>query len=178
MPITVGVPTVPNDTGVVFAMSATITAARAGNPSDNNKGATSAAGTPNPAAPSTNPPNNQAIIIVCTLLSGEIVEKPWLITSNAPLSFKVKSSVNAPNTISMIFNITTTPLSPDASTHVGGVFHINSANITVIANATGIAFTAGQRKPTISTKIATRGRAASSARIPSVMISGFIKLKF
>jgi hypothetical protein len=169
IPITVGVPAVPKETGVVFAISATITDASAGKPNDRSNGATRATGTPNPAAPSIKPPNNHAIMIVCTLLSDEIVENPWLMIPKAPLSLRVKSKVKAPNTISIIFNIITRPLRPDATTQFNGVFHTKSTKTRVTAKATGIAFVAGQRKLTINIKIVASGITASSARIPSVM---------
>jgi len=44
-------------------MSATITAARAGNPSESNNGAVRAAGVPNPAAPSIKLPKNHVMIM-------------------------------------------------------------------------------------------------------------------
>ena len=44
-------------------ISAQTTAAIAGNPSPTNNGPTTAAGLPNPADPSINEPNNQAIIM-------------------------------------------------------------------------------------------------------------------
>ena len=72
IPSRVGVPTDPIETGVTLAIRTTITAARAGNPRDSNKGAASAAGVPNPADPLINPPKSQALMMACTRLSAEI----------------------------------------------------------------------------------------------------------
>jgi len=73
----------------------------------------------------------------------------------------------APNTIKRILKAITTPLSDDAAIHGMGVFQMNRARSRVIRKAIGIALVAGQRNPTMKIKMATMGRAASRARIPT-----------
>jgi hypothetical protein len=166
IPISVGVPTAPKETGVTLAISATITAARAGNPRDSSRGAARAAGVPNPAAPSMNPPNNQAMMMACTRRSAEMFIKPLLMASMAPLSRKVKSTRRAPNTMLRILKAITRPFTVAAATQFRGVFQTHRARASAIRKATGMARVAGHRNPTISTKMAAMGRNARRARNP------------
>jgi hypothetical protein len=169
IPIMVGVPTAPNDTGVLFAIRATITAAKAGKPKDSNNGATSAAGVPKPADPSINAPNSHATIIVWILRSCDIEAKPRLIVPSAPLSLSVNNKVSAPKTINIIFIAITTPLRLDARIQFRGVLQIKSTKINVTTKAKGIAFVADHLSPTIRIKIVAMGITASRARRPSVI---------
>ena len=57
-----GVPAAPKHTGTLLAIKAAMAAANGGTPRPTSKGAASAAGVPNPAAPSINAQNIQAII--------------------------------------------------------------------------------------------------------------------
>lgn len=88
-PTRIGVPTAPKATGVDWTIRAESTAAMAGKPIATSRGAAIAAGVPNPAAPSSNPPNSQATMIAWTRRSGEIVVNPARIDSIAPDSRKV-----------------------------------------------------------------------------------------
>ncbi len=91
-----GVPTAPNETGVLWMIIPDTTAAIAGKPKPTIKGTVTAAGVPKPAAPSMNAPNNQAIKMTCTRRSGEILVKPLRITASAPLYRRVFSNSMAP----------------------------------------------------------------------------------
>jgi len=88
-------------------------------------------------------------------------------TSRAPLSLRVNKSARAPKTINVIVRAVAAPLILDAKIHLKGVSQTKTARINVIRNANGIAFVAGQRNPTIRTKIAAIGMTESRARIPS-----------
>jgi len=143
-----------------------MTAARAGNPRESNRGAARAAGVPKPADPSMNPPNSQAMIMACTRLSVEMLVNPLLIASMAPLSLNVNSNRRAPKTIKRIFNAITNPFTDEARIQFSGVFHTTIARIRAMINARGMALDAGQRKATIKTKITTMGREASTASNP------------
>jgi hypothetical protein len=171
IPIIVGVPTAPNDTGVQLAISATITAARAGKPSDKSNGAARAAGVPNPAAPSINPPNSHAIMIACILLSGEIFTKPLFIALRTPASLRVKRTVRAPKTIRRIFKAMIIPSIQEAKIQLTGVCQISRIRIIVMSNARGIALVAGQRKPTMKTNMAAIGITANKASRPVDIIA-------
>ena len=61
-PTRIGVPTAPNVTGVLWIIMPIITAPAAGKPMATMSGAATAAGVPNPAAPSINEPKSQAMI--------------------------------------------------------------------------------------------------------------------
>ena len=63
IPIRIGVPTAPNETGVLCITRAHMTAASGGKPSTTSNGPATAAGVPNPDAPSIKAPNVQAIIM-------------------------------------------------------------------------------------------------------------------
>ncbi len=71
-PISIGVPTAPNVTAVLWIIKPSITAAIAGKPNATINGAAMAAGVPNPAAPSMNEPNNQAMMSAWTRRSSLI----------------------------------------------------------------------------------------------------------
>ncbi len=88
-PTSIGVPTAPNETGVDWMISVTMTAAMAGKPMATSSGAAMAAGVPKPEAPSISEPNSQAMMIACTRRSGEIEVKPLRIARIAPLSSSV-----------------------------------------------------------------------------------------
>jgi len=59
----IGVPTAPKDTGVLWMIKVTITAAMAGKPMATSIGAATAAGVPKPAEPSMKEPNRKAMIM-------------------------------------------------------------------------------------------------------------------
>ena len=61
-----GVPTAPNVTAVLCIIIPSITAARGGKPMATMSGAATAAGVPNPAAPSMNEPKSHAMMTTCT----------------------------------------------------------------------------------------------------------------
>lgn len=61
----VGVPTAPNETGMLFRMKQAIATRRAGKPSPTSSGPASAAGVPKPLAPSMRNWNDHAMITTC-----------------------------------------------------------------------------------------------------------------
>ena len=65
-PTKIGVPTAPNVTAVLWIIIPNITAPAAGKPMATMRGAATAAGVPNPAAPSMKDPNSQAMMTTCT----------------------------------------------------------------------------------------------------------------
>lgn len=98
-PMTMGVPTAPNETGLLLATSASTTAAIGESPIATRSGAVIAAGVPKPATPSRKAPNSQAMITTCTRGSGVMRMKPARMTSIAPLAVSVLSRRIAPKTI-------------------------------------------------------------------------------
>ena len=95
-PIRIGVPAAPNDTGVLWMIMPAVTAARPGNPSPTSSGTATAAGVPNPAAPSMNEPNSQATMMTWTRRSRVMFVKPCRMVRSAPLSWRVFKSRMAP----------------------------------------------------------------------------------
>jgi hypothetical protein len=87
--------------------------------------------------------------------------------SRAPLSRIVNRRRRAPKTINSILKAMTTPFKVEAAIQGTGVFQMNRARSRVIRKARGMALVAGQRNPTMKTKMATMGRAANRARIPT-----------
>ena len=69
----------------------------------------------------------------------------------------------------------TTPFTVEAAIHGIGVYQMNKANRRVIRKARGMALVAGQRNPTIKTKMTAMGRAASRARIPTDIELSFVR---
>jgi hypothetical protein len=84
----------------------------------------------------------------------------------APLSLSVNSNRRAPNTIKSILNAITSPFTDEAKIQFSGISQTTKARISVVRNAIGMAFDAGQRKLTIKTKITTMGREAITASNP------------
>ena len=73
-----------------------MTATIAGKPSASSSGATTAAGVPNPEAPSMNVPDSQPMMIACTRRSALTVVNPARIVARAPLEVSVWSRSRAP----------------------------------------------------------------------------------
>ena len=69
-PTRIGVPAAPKLTGVLWMIMPAVTAAIPGKPNPTSNGTATAAGVPNPADPSMNEPNNQAMMMTCTRRSG------------------------------------------------------------------------------------------------------------
>ena len=108
-PITIGVPTAPNDTGVLCIIIPINTAPSAGNPIATSKGAAIAAAVPKPEAPSRKQPKHHAIIMACTRLSGDTLVNPARITAIAPVCFNVFNRKIAPKTIHNTETVITKP---------------------------------------------------------------------
>jgi hypothetical protein len=87
----------------------------------------------------------------------------------------VKSRSSAPKTINRILKAMTIPLSVEAAIQGIGVFQMKRARRRVIRKARGMALVAGHRNPTMKTKMATMGRAAIRARIPTDMEQSFVR---
>ena len=167
--MTIGVPTAPKETGVLWIIIPISTAANAGKPMATSKGAAIAAGVPKPEAPSIKVPKHQAMIIAWTLLSGEMLVKPWRITSIAPVYFNVLSRKIAPNTIHKTDTVITKPCRIEAPTRTADISHAKSAISAVLANTTGIALFADHCKPNSSTAESVIGNNANNPRVISFM---------
>ena len=127
-PTRIGVPAAPKDTGVLCMIIPAVTAAIAGNPRPTSSGTATAAGVPNPAAPSMNEPNNQAMMITCTRRSGEMLVKPARMVRSPPLSCNVFSSTIAPKIMNIRDAATTIPFSVAAATTRPGTCQTSSAS--------------------------------------------------
>ena len=82
----IGVPSAPNATGAVLAISVSPAAYSGGNPAPIKQRAEIATGVPNPAAPSRNAPKLNAINSACSRRSGDIATTDAFTFSNAPAS--------------------------------------------------------------------------------------------
>jgi hypothetical protein len=76
----------------------------------------------------------------------------------------------------MIRKACTTPSTLEANIQFKGVSHTKKTTKAVIRKERGMAFEAGQRKPTINTNIATMGITAKRARCPIDIIIFFNSL--
>lgn len=161
IPNNIGVPAAPNVTAVLFATSATIIAASAGNPSETSNGAASAAGVPNPAAPSMKLPNIHAIIIACILLSVDMFDNILFIVMIAPLFWIMLSKSNAPNIMNIMSSAITAPFIDDASIVVLLTCHAVIAIVVVIIQTAGIVLFAGKCNTAIKINIKRIGVNAS-----------------
>ncbi len=162
-PTRIGVPTAPNDTGVLWIIIPATTAAIAGKPSPTISGTVTAAGVPNPAAPSINAPNSQAMMMTCTRRSAEMLVKPLRMTASAPLCLSVFSSRIAPKMMNSSRSVSESPLIDAAATCTPGTCQTNRASPAATRYETGIARLAGKRKPTSRTPTARIGRNERSA---------------
>ncbi|MBT9152777.1 MAG: hypothetical protein DDT35_00999 [Firmicutes bacterium] len=165
-PSSTGVPTAPNETGVLLKMRAIEAAARGGKPKPTSRGAAKAAGVPKPAAPSTKAPNIQPMMMACTRRSLERPWKPLLMVAIAPLVFRVLSSSIAPKTIIKRFPALKAPSMVAAMILIGAIRHTNNPSTTAPSQTVGMAFLAGQLNTDIKTTVATMGRKANSASTP------------
>ncbi len=95
-PTRIGVPTAPNVTAVLCTIMPNMTAVAAGNPSATSRGAATAAGVPNPAAPSMNEPNSHATMTTWTRRSSLMPLKLRRIAPTPPDRSRVCSSRMAP----------------------------------------------------------------------------------
>jgi hypothetical protein len=130
-PTSSGVPTAPKDTGVDWIIMPNITAANAGKPTATISGAATAAGVPNPEAPSMKLPNSQAMRITCTRRSGLMRVKPLRMLAMPPECLSVLSSSKAPKMIhstctvmirpSMVAAATRLKLTPQANSAISAV---------------------------------------------------------
>jgi len=100
----IGVPSPPNATGAVLAISVSPAAYSGGNPAPINSAPDIATGVPNPAAPSKNAPKLKAIKSACNRRSGEIDTTDALTLSNDPASTVRTYRKTAVNTIQPIGN--------------------------------------------------------------------------
>jgi len=98
-PMMTGVPRAPKVTGVDWMISPHMTAAMAGKPRARSRGAATAAGVPNPEAPSMNDPNSQAMMIACTRRSGLTRVNAARMLDIAPDAVIVASRSRAPKTM-------------------------------------------------------------------------------
>ena len=96
-------------------ISATVTAAMAGNPTAMSRGAATAAGVPNPAAPSMKAPNIQAMIMAWMRRSGVISMNPLRMVATAPLFVRVFNMSSAPKTIQRMAAQMVTPWTMEAA---------------------------------------------------------------
>ena len=115
-PTKIGVPTAPKETGVLWMIIPDMTAAIAGKPRATSRGTATAAGVPNPAAPSMKEPNNQAMMITWILRSGVMSVKACRMVLIAELSSNVFSSRIAPKTMYRSDAATIRPLAEAAAT--------------------------------------------------------------
>ena len=143
-----GVPTAPKETGVDWIIIPKTTADTAGNPIATISGAATAAGVPNPDAPSIKHPNSHAIRITWIRRSGLILEKPLLIVITAPEYFSVLSSIMAPKIIHKIPTVIIKPWIVEAKILVKLTSQNKKAIRHVIINTIGIEYFAAKRKPT------------------------------
>ena len=81
----IGVPSAPNATGDVFAMSASAAACNGENPVPIISAAEMATGVPKPAAPSTNAPKPNAINSACNRRSADNPATDVFTISNCPV---------------------------------------------------------------------------------------------
>ena len=84
--VTIGIAMDPNATGAVFASRQMAAAWKGEKPSPASMAAATATGVPNPAAPSRNAPNANAMSSVCSLGSRVRLRSECLIASNLPVS--------------------------------------------------------------------------------------------
>ncbi len=162
-PTATGVPMAPNDTGLLSATRASVTAAIGRNPSATRSGAVTAAGVPKPAAPSRNAPKSQAITMTCTRGSGEMRANPRRIAAIAPPAVRTLRSRMAPNTIQRMEAAISTPSIDAARTRRTGTPQAATPTPAVRAKLNGIAAAAGRRNTTRRTRTASSG--VSAARI-------------
>src|SRR5690606_15628460 len=144
------------------------TAANPGNPSATSKGATIAAGVPKPEAPSMNEPNNQAITIIWTLLSGLIVSKPARILYNPPEYFRDESNNSAPKIMYRTSKLMNRPCIPDAAMAAASISQHQNAIPTVLNSTKGMTYLAGSRNPassSIAKKMGIKANAACSDKL-------------
>ena len=127
-----GVPTAPKVTGVLWMISVHITAASAGKPSARSRGPATAAGVPNPDAPSMKAPNIQATMISWTRRSRETFMKPRRIAAAAPLSERVCRSRMAPKMIHRSETAMMAPRIEAAATWMAATSQKTSAKQAVI----------------------------------------------
>ncbi len=158
----IGVPTAPKTVATAWPISAATTAASAGKPSASSRGATTAAGVPNPATPSMNVARKKPSRITCTRRSSLIVANPALIRSTAPERISVYSNTSAPKTIHSISMADITPLKLAAATYDAGISQTVKAITAAAAHATGMTRTAGHNSPTSRTATIRSGTNASS----------------
>ena len=98
-PTRIGVPTAPKETGVLWMMRPTITAAAAGKPRAINRGAVTAAGVPKPDAPSMKLPNSHPTTIAWMRRSRLRPVSESRIVRTAPLRVMVDRRRRAPKTM-------------------------------------------------------------------------------
>ena len=128
--IMMGVPTEPNATGAVLAIKQ-IPAAYSGlKPSPTNMAAEIATGAPNPAAPSRNAPNENAINNACSLRSGVMEAMKFFMISNCPLFTVMLKRKTAPMMIQQIGNNPyNAPCNPESKASFAGMPYTTMANI-------------------------------------------------
>ncbi len=163
-PTSIGVPTAPKLTGVLWMTRPTITAAIAGKPSASSSGATTAAGVPKPDAPSMKLPNSQPMMIAWTRRSGLMLVKPARMVDIAPLLVRVSSRSRAPKTMYSSVPAMSSPWMLEASTAVMLISQTSRATSTTTTKPIGIAILAGSRNPTRSTPTTAIGDSASRLR--------------
>src|SRR5690625_1170450 len=134
-----------------------ITAAIAGKPKANSKGAPTADGVPKPDEPSISEPKSQATMMTCTRRSGETSMNPWRIALSAPHSLRVFKSKIAPNTINKRVIEVMIPLTVAAATIAPELPQTNKDNRAVTTYAAPIESLADRPKTTISTNTTTIG---------------------
>ncbi len=162
-PMRIGVPTAPKVTAVLWIIIPIITAAAAGKPKATIKGAATAAGVPNPAAPSMNEPNSQAMMTTCTRRSSLMPWKLRRIAATPPECSSVLSSRIAPKMISRMSKVMNRPWIVDAAMRCGSTRQMLQARATAATYTSGIAYLAATRNPTSSTPASKIGVTATSA---------------
>jgi len=163
----IGIPIDPNATGAVFASRQIADALNGENPSPINMLAAIATGVPNPAAPSRNAPNANAISNACSRGSGVSRPIEFLIISNCPVSTVTRNSAIAQKISHVIGNSPNATPNPAALTAVTTAIlyaSVASANVTTSPHIP--ANHAGLRSTPSSNSSVNMGRAANSTETP------------
>ena len=129
-PTSTGVPTAPKVTAVLWIIMPIMTAPAAGKPIATMSGAATAAGVPNPAAPSMKDPNSHAMMMIWTRRSSLMLRKLRRIAETPPDCSRVLSSRIAPKMMTSRSKVRNSPCTEDAATRTGATCHAVSATTT------------------------------------------------
>ncbi|CSB33130.1 Uncharacterised protein [Vibrio cholerae] len=109
------------------------------------------------------------MMMACTRRSGEMLVKPLRIVVIAPVYLSVLSRKIAPNTIHNTETVMPKPCNTEAITRLADISQNIRAIATVRAKATGMAFLAGQLRPTSKIAATIMGEKATNASNVSFM---------